>query len=233
MKANRSELATSDLSKTSVTKVNRHIHKRDKSKAKLEEAAARARELAGSPTTHKGYPHLILSSSEMLVKAKDETERSVRVEGTFAGRDFKKGEKIRVLGGETYSRIKIHKLIERGKIHNDDPLQIGRRKYVVLGEDSRKINHSCEPNAGINGKQKLIAIRDIKKGEEITFDYSTTAHPDITPKIWTMECNCGVEACRGKVQNVSTIPPEILAKYLKASAIPDYLIPIAEKIVNS
>ena len=36
----------------------------------------------------------------------------------------------------------------------------------------RFINHSCEPNSGIKGTKKVHAIKDIFKGEEITFDYS-------------------------------------------------------------
>lgn len=33
-------------------------------------------------------------------------------------------------------------------------------------------NHSCEPNAGFRSSIVLEAIRDIKAGEEITFDYA-------------------------------------------------------------
>ncbi len=191
-------------------------------------AVNRARVFLGSSIIiHEGHKDLILAESEMLKGAE------TRVMGTFAARDFKKGETIRFFEGDLYSRAEIHELIDSGKLNNDDPLQIGRDSYIVCNEDSRQINHSCDPNAGIRGERELIALRDIKTGEEVTFDYSITAHPDITPEIWTMPCNCGCEACRGNVQNISTIPLDRLATYLAADAVPGYLIPVVTELLAS
>ncbi|MFC5049503.1 SET domain-containing protein [Rubritalea spongiae] len=67
----------------------------------------------------------------------------------------------------------------------------------VPWNDARLINHSCDPNceAWIEEDQIFIyALRDIKKGEELTFDYGFDIecyedHP----------CRCGSENCVGYI----------------------------------
>ncbi|MFC7336788.1 SET domain-containing protein [Haloferula chungangensis] len=62
---------------------------------------------------------------------------------------------------------------------------------------ARLINHSCEPNceAWIEGKKIFIhSLRDIKKGEELSFDYGFDIecyeeHP----------CRCGSKGCVGYI----------------------------------
>lgn len=56
------------------------------------------------------------------------------------------------------------------------------------------MNHSCDPNLWWGDDLTLIARRDIKPGEEITYDYATT---DINPKTMPdVVCNCGSVECR-------------------------------------
>ena len=63
--------------------------------------------------------------------------------------------------------------------------------------DARLANHSCSPNCeaqNIDGEIWLVALREIKKGEEITFDYGYALehwkdHP----------CRCGSEGCVGYI----------------------------------
>ncbi len=45
------------------------------------------------------------------------------------------------------------------------------------------LNHSCRPNAYIDQDYRVMAARNINKGEEITFDYRTIMDIDI-PKNW-------------------------------------------------
>lgn len=57
------------------------------------------------------------------------------------------------------------------------------------------INHSCEPNAGYDGADHIVALRRISVGEEIRMDYGTYSFSfdhDFT-------CTCGAWACRKKV----------------------------------
>jgi len=56
----------------------------------------------------------------------------------------------------------------------------------VGGNDARFINHSCRPNCYIDIKGDIIwirAARNIKKGEELTYDYNTDGEGLI-------ECRC-------------------------------------------
>ena len=57
------------------------------------------------------------------------------------------------------------------------------------------INHSCMPNAGLSSSVSLVAMRDIRPGEEICFDYAMS---DGTPYD-EFECQCGTLYCRGQV----------------------------------
>jgi len=57
------------------------------------------------------------------------------------------------------------------------------------------INHSCEPNAGYDGANVIVALRHITPGEELRMDYGTfTFSFD-----HDFHCACGAWGCRGKV----------------------------------
>jgi SET domain-containing protein len=65
---------------------------------------------------------------------------------------------------------------------------------AVGGNESRFINHSCEPNCDYaveNGRIFYYANRDIKKEEELTIDYDYDA--DSKKEI----CLCKSKNCRG------------------------------------
>ncbi|XP_019702782.1 uncharacterized protein [Elaeis guineensis] len=70
------------------------------------------------------------------------------------------------------------------------------------GNLGRFINHSCNPNCRtekwmVNGEVciGLFAIRDIKKGEEVTFDYNYVRVFGAAAK----KCVCGAPECRGYI----------------------------------
>lgn len=71
------------------------------------------------------------------------------------------------------------------------------------GNDSRFINHSCEPNCeGHENAQGtrvyIVALRDIAEGEELLYDYALTIDDEITPELKAQyTCLCGAESCRG------------------------------------
>ena len=97
--------------------------------------------------------------------------------GVFAGRDIKKREIIYTLGGKRMGVNDFIKNVLSGKENLDDQFQIGKKTYINLNELSRTFNHSCNLNGGIRKKSELFALRDIKGGEEITYDYSLTIAP--------------------------------------------------------
>ena len=73
-------------------------------------------------------------------------------------------------------------------------------------------NHSCDANTWWTADSELSAKRDIKKNEEITYDYAST---DIDAKIKGMgeeypwECKCGIPNCRKKLHWNDILKPEI------------------------
>lgn len=57
------------------------------------------------------------------------------------------------------------------------------------------INHACDPNAGYDGADDIVALRRIAAGEEIRMDYGTFSFSFDH----AFECRCGAPWCRGKV----------------------------------
>lgn len=112
--------------------------------------------------------------------------------GLFALRDFKKDESLYLLKkGRVVSYNEIQNLSEQEKMHLD---RIGENEYEIIEPPGCYINHSCEPN--IEERNRIgYALKDIKKGEEITIDYDKIAYLGRPFK-----CHCGSKSCRGFVQ---------------------------------
>lgn len=72
-------------------------------------------------------------------------------------------------------------------------------KHVIDGDGvAAFINHSCQPNCEpdeIKGRVWIIASRNIKAGEELTYDYNLY-DGDIKDK---SPCYCGSRKCRGSM----------------------------------
>jgi hypothetical protein len=58
-----------------------------------------------------------------------------------------------------------------------------------------QMNHCCQPNVGFNAADDFVAMRAIKRGEELCWDY---AYAESNPK-FRMKCHCGAVGCRGVV----------------------------------
>ena len=74
---------------------------------------------------------------------------------------------------------------------------------------ARYVNHSCDPNCGIKDLFKIVAMRDITEGEEITWDYEMTERS----KWWKLKCRCGSPICRKVIGNYDNMPKKIRLKY--------------------
>ena len=107
--------------------------------------------------------------------------------GVFAARDFKKGEIV----------IKwdiSHQLNKKDvdKLSNKDKKYIAyyKKKYILNQRPAKYVNHSCKANTYIKNFCD-VAKRNIKKGEEITGNYSEDKHSG-----FEMKCTCGNKNCR-------------------------------------
>ena len=71
-------------------------------------------------------------------------------------------------------------------------------------------NHSCDGNVGwVDDGTRMVAIRDIQSGEEITFDYATSEVRDYGFEV----CLCGSEKCRKTLTYDDWKLPEVQAAY--------------------
>lgn len=128
-----------------------------------------------------------------------------RGRGVFAKTRILKGEVIAVFDGPTYD----------GDFEDwtDDlyyhAIQYGREKWRDSKGIARLINHSCDPNCGIRSLFKVVAMRDIMPGEEVTWDYEMTEKNPY----WRMKCHCGTEICRKVIGDYSRMPRSIRKKY--------------------
>ncbi|MFC1647082.1 SET domain-containing protein [Patescibacteria group bacterium] len=140
--------------------------------------------------------------------------------GSFAPIDIKSSDMILTFKGELVTRDEINRRINHGVENLDDPLQVGDEMFIDLHEQSLFINHSCDPNSALKRLVDLYAIKNIKKGKEVTFDYSASVGVDVE---WEMNCNCGSNNCRKQIGNVSTIPKNQLMKYYNAGCLQDFI----------
>ena len=133
--------------------------------------------------------------------------------GIFAARDISKDEIIIEFKGP---RVKIPDMTGIPREVWDHLFNVGVDEYVIAREPAVRTNHSCDPNAGIGRDVFLVAMRDIKDGEEITFDYSV-----ITADNWTLACRCGSPRCRKVIGNYIDLSDELKRKYDKYT--PDWV----------
>ena len=68
------------------------------------------------------------------------------------------------------------------------------------GNDARWINHCCEPNCEAreeDGRIFIYALRDIRRGEELNYDYGLVVTERHTPTLKrSYACLCGAATCR-------------------------------------
>lgn len=108
--------------------------------------------------------------------------------GIFAVRDFQEGDLLFQFTGPMIPAVEAHAKGDRECF----PLQIGPTSYIDLEAPGVFANHSCTPNAGIRDNLGVHALRAIRRGEEIRYDYSTT----MSERRWTMRCLCETALCR-------------------------------------
>ncbi len=139
----------------------------------------------------------------------------------FANRDYGKGEFIIEFRGRRYSMDEYKKRLNP---KNNHFLQIDADVYLGPTRTADNyINHSCDPNSGIrmiDGKVLLHAIKAIKRGDEISFDYSTS----MAEEYWEMDCTCGSRLCRKRVRDFKYLPDEIREKYISLGIVPDFIL---------
>src|SRR3989338_5221739 len=116
--------------------------------------------------------------------------------GLYAAKNIKKGETVvnfKSAPGRFISEKKADQIFwKKGK---DYVLQTDDNEYwSAKGKNTGEcwfLNHSCLPNLGVKGKFNFVALRDIKSGEELNFDYAMSESSN-----YEMRCKCGNRHCR-------------------------------------
>jgi uncharacterized protein len=148
-------------------------------------------------------------------RAPEITERLIEVRrsgihgnGMFALRNIPQGQILIEYQG------RIINWKEALRRHPHDPKQPNHTFYFSLedgrvidgnddGNDARWINHACKPNCEAdedeqNSRVWIKALRDLKKGEELFYDYGLVIDEPYTKKLKAdYQCLCGAKACRG------------------------------------
>jgi uncharacterized protein len=88
---------------------------------------------------------------------------------------------------------------------------VGNGDVVIDGHSMAMfINHSCKPNCEIDetkGRIFVKTVRNLKAGEELTYDYWLYDGDDEAP------CYCGARSCRGSMYS-----PEEMKRMKRAAA---------------
>jgi SET domain-containing protein len=121
--------------------------------------------------------------------------------GLYAAKDIKAGTKIIYYKGKIITKKETEK---NPKYDNDKAIYLFNlnSRYDMDGDfkynDARLINHTCNPNCEVAGKGLklwIFALRDIKKGEELSYDYGFGFDENYKDFV----CRCGASNCCGYI----------------------------------
>lgn len=133
--------------------------------------------------------------------------------GVFAAMDLPAGARVIRYTGEVISHAQADRLYDDSLDSGHTFLFTLNEHYIIdanqRGNSARWINHSCEPNCeatihvDVNGDESkdqvwIEALRAIRAGEELTYNYGIVLEVPHTPrlkKIWA--CHCGARSCTG------------------------------------
>jgi len=121
--------------------------------------------------------------------------------GLYAAKNIKSGKLVINYKGKLITKKETN---TNPKFDNDKAIYLFNlnNRYDLDGDfkynDARLINHSCNPNCEVEGKGLklwITAIKDIKKGEELSYDYGFGYDEDYKQFV----CKCGAKNCVGYI----------------------------------
>jgi len=93
----------------------------------------------------------------------------------------------------------------------DHVIQFAPKSWRATNGLAKYLNHSCEPNCGLLGLFTIVAMRAIRVGEQLTWDYEMTENNK--NERWSMNCHCGTRSCRKIIGAYRHLPLAIRRKY--------------------
>ncbi len=129
--------------------------------------------------------------------------------GVFALKDFYEGELVLEIDDG-------HVVTDESKLtpeQHEFDLDYLADRTILMQSPEKFINHSCDPTTYVKTKndvRRVLAMRDVRKGEEITYDYAINGDND-----GTFACRCGSKKCRGIYQgDFFKLPNDLQIHYL-------------------
>lgn len=115
---------------------------------------------------------------------------------------FKAGEKISDLKGLVSAEKDRHS-IQVGPERHLGPILDDKGNPDTTQCPWMFMNHSCSPNTRVEGTA-LIALKDVKAGDELTFDYDANEYELAESFL----CRCGSDCCRGWIRGYKHLSPD-------------------------
>ena len=128
--------------------------------------------------------------------------------GVFARRKIDAGERIVEYEGERISSDESAIRAEKGGGPINHTFFFSLADGNVIdggsgGNDSRFINHACEPNCEAyeeDGRVFVYSLQVIEKGEELNYNYALIYEERHTAAVKKLfECRCGAPSCTGSM----------------------------------
>lgn len=147
--------------------------------------------------------------------------------GIYAAKHFASGDDIVVdEDGDYYdAALTFAEVQRRGYEIGRDCVQVGADLYnLPNGNLDDIMNHSCDPSTGLRLTPKgyrIVALRDIAPGDELSYDYSTYISGDRE----TLQCECGVAHCRGVIRSFAELPIDLQQRYLHLRVVGAFAVP--------
>ena len=135
------------------------------------------------------------------MKLYKQNKSNINRRGLFANKDIKKDTKIIYYIGKIITKKQTEK---DPKFNNGKAIYLFNinNKYDLDGDftynTARLINHSCNPNCEVESKGLKLWIsstRDIKKNEELSYDYGFSFDENYKE----FPCKCGSNNCCGYI----------------------------------
>ncbi|GAB5029840.1 nuclear protein set [Nannochloropsis oceanica] len=134
--------------------------------------------------------------------------------GLFLTAAMRKGEVVLVFAGKV---VGMEGLLAAGRRNMELSLQINDTLWQIPStrgpETSDFVNHSCDANSGMEDSTTVVAIRDMRAGEEVTIDYATVNSGINTSEGDNFQCRCQAKGCRGTVTSRDWMLPDVQEKY--------------------
>jgi hypothetical protein len=151
---------------------------------------------------HRIREEKVIAMNDVIVK-----KSGKKGKGVFALKNFKKGELI--LKMDCSDVFYDREMDNMSWHHLNHAYHLGGGKNFRMKSPEKYINHSCNPNA-FDRQGSVFAMKRIKKGEEINYDYSISGEEE-----WRMKCRCKSRNCRKVIYGeFSKLDRKIQKKYI-------------------